>query len=63
VPFLGEIPLDLDVRVRSDSGEPVVATAPESRHAALYRDMARLVWAAIEQGGLAKPPPRIVIND
>jgi ATP-binding protein involved in chromosome partitioning len=63
VPFLGEIPLDLDVRIRSDLGEPVVATAPESRHAALYRDMARQVWAAIESGSLSRPPPRIVIND
>jgi ATP-binding protein involved in chromosome partitioning len=63
VPFLGEIPLDLDLRVRSDQGEPVVATAPESRHASLYRDMARQVWAAIESGSLSKPPPRIVIND
>jgi ATP-binding protein involved in chromosome partitioning len=63
VPFLGEVPLDIDLRIRSDSGEPVVATAPDSLHAALYRDMARQVWAAVESGALAKPPPRIVIND
>ncbi len=62
VPFLGEVPLDLDVRLRSDSGQPVVATAPESQHAAIYRDIARQIWVALESGGLSKPPPRIVMD-
>jgi ATP-binding protein involved in chromosome partitioning len=62
VPFLGEIPLDKEVRLRSDSGEPVVATQPESLHSALYRDVARQVWAALESGGLARPSPRIVME-
>jgi len=59
VPFLGEVPLDIDVRIRSDSGEPIVATAPESRHAAIYKDIARQVWAAVEGGNLARPAPKI----
>jgi ATP-binding protein involved in chromosome partitioning len=63
VPFLGEIPLDKEVRMRSDSGEPVVATQPDSLHAALYRDVARQVWAALEGGGLARPAPRIVVEN
>jgi ATP-binding protein involved in chromosome partitioning len=62
VPFLGEIPLDKEVRLRSDSGEPVVATQPGGLHAALYRDVARQVWAALEKGGLARPAPRIVME-
>lgn len=62
VPFLGEVPLDKDVRQRSDNGEPVTATLPESQHAAIYRDIARQVWASIENGGLARPAPRIVIE-
>jgi ATP-binding protein involved in chromosome partitioning len=62
VPFLGEIPLDKEVRLRSDSGEPVVATQPDSLHAAIYRDVARQVWAALEKGGLARPAPRIVVE-
>lgn len=61
-PFLGEVPLDKDVRLRSDSGEPVVATKPGSLHAAIYRDVARQVWAALEGGNLARPAPRIVIE-
>jgi ATP-binding protein involved in chromosome partitioning len=62
VPFLGEIPLDKEVRMRSDSGEPVVATLPDGLHAALYRDVARQVWAALEGGGLSRPAPRIVFE-
>ena len=59
VPFLGEVPLDMDVRLRSDEGRPVAATAPESQHAAIYRDIARQVWAQLEGGNLRKPAPKI----
>jgi ATP-binding protein involved in chromosome partitioning len=62
VPFLGEVPLDMDVRLRSDRGEPVVATAPDSRHTAIYRDIARQVWATVSSGSQLKAPPRIVIE-
>ena len=62
VPFLGEIPLDKEVRLRSDSGEPVAATQPDSLHAALYRDVARQVWASLSGGKLARPAPRIVVD-
>jgi ATP-binding protein involved in chromosome partitioning len=61
-PFLGEIPLDKEVRLRSDSGEPVVATQPDGLHAAIFRDVARQVWAALQGGGLARPAPRIVME-
>jgi ATP-binding protein involved in chromosome partitioning len=62
VPFLGEVPLDQELRERSDRGEPVVASQPYSRHAAIYRDIARQVWAAIEGGGLTRPAPKIVVE-
>ncbi len=63
VPFLGEIPLDKEVRLRSDRGEPVTATQPDSLHAAIYRDIARQVWTSLQGGGLARPAPRIVVED
>jgi ATP-binding protein involved in chromosome partitioning len=63
VPFLGEVPLDMEVRLRSDRGEPVVATLPDSLHAAIYRDIARQVWASLQGGGLARPAPRIVVEN
>jgi ATP-binding protein involved in chromosome partitioning len=63
LPFLGEVPLDIELRKRSDSGEPIVATLPESAHAAIYRDIARQVWTTIESGNLAKPAPSISYSD
>jgi len=60
VPFLGEVPLDIAIREKSDSGSPVVATAPDSAHAKYYRDIAMRV-----RDGLAassRPAPKIVIE-
>ena len=60
VPFLGEVPLDITIREKSDSGSPVVATAPGSAHAKYYRDIAVRV-----RDGLAtssRPAPKIVIE-
>jgi ATP-binding protein involved in chromosome partitioning len=37
VPFLGEIPLHMSIRLTSDAGTPVVASEPEGPHAAIYR--------------------------
>jgi len=37
VPFLGEIPLHMSIRVSSDSGTPVVESEPDGPHAAIYR--------------------------
>jgi ATP-binding protein involved in chromosome partitioning len=62
VPFLGEVPLDMVIRETSDSGRPVVATRPDSPHAAAYREIARAVWASLEGGTGARQAPRIVIE-
>lgn len=43
VPFLGELPLDLSIRLSSDQGVPVVAAHPNSSVAGLYRDIAKKV--------------------
>ena len=60
VPFLGEVPLDMEVRLRSDRGEPIVATLPESQHAAIYCDIARQIWATLEGGTMTRAAPRII---
>ena len=36
VPFLGEIPLDLDIRVAGDGGAPIVALKPDSPQSAAF---------------------------
>jgi len=40
VPFLGEIPIDLEIRKAGDAGTPVVAAAPESEAAAAFERVA-----------------------
>jgi ATP-binding protein involved in chromosome partitioning len=62
LPFLGEVPLDIDVRVRSDMGEPIVAAHPEGPHAAIFSSIADAVWSQIDAGTRRKSP-RIVIED
>ncbi len=61
VPYLGEVPLALDIRASSDSGRPIVLAAPESSHAEAYMSIARGVVAALE-GSRTRPAPRIVIE-
>jgi ATP-binding protein involved in chromosome partitioning len=62
-PFLGEVPLDKEVRLRSDAGEPVTASLPDSLHAAIYRDIARQLWQGLTGGDAARKPPRIIVEN
>ncbi|HKU94310.1 MAG TPA: iron-sulfur cluster carrier protein ApbC [Vineibacter sp.] len=61
VPFLGAVPLHLDIRIHSDDGHPIVAAQPDSAHARVYRDIAQRVWNAL-QGTTQRAAPRIVIK-
>jgi ATP-binding protein involved in chromosome partitioning len=45
--FLGEIPLDIIIRETSDSGNPIVASDPESAHSKAYMDIAKKIWGKI----------------
>jgi ATP-binding protein involved in chromosome partitioning len=47
VPFLGEIPLAMDIRESSDAGVPVVALKPESPQAIAFTDVAKALAAQI----------------
>ena len=60
VPFLGEVPLDIVIREKSDSGQPVVATMPDSPHAQAYRDIAARVRDGLQVA--SRPAPKIVIE-
>lgn len=48
LPFLGGIPLDIHIRETSDSGEPITVSAPDSAIAQSYREVARVLWQALE---------------
>ena len=62
IPFLGGVPLHLDIRERSDSGQPITATKPESIHAQIYRDIAAKTWSELQSSiGKQVKPPRLEI--
>jgi len=62
VPFLGEVPLEMQIRETSDAGSPIVASQPDSPHAAAYRSIAANVREQLGSGAAAKPVPKIVIE-
>jgi ATP-binding protein involved in chromosome partitioning len=47
VTFLGEVPLEMQIRETSDSGEPVVVSKPDGAEAKIYRDIATKVWQRV----------------
>lgn len=63
VPFLGEVPLAMAIRERSDAGDPIVAAEPHGPHAAAYRAAAAAMWdevAVLRNKG--RRAPAIVIE-
>ncbi len=62
VSFLGEVPLHITIREKSDAGLPVVATAPDSEHARIYRDIATKVLDQLKGGAGGRAAPKIVIE-
>ena len=63
VPFLGEVPLHLDIRTTSDSGHPIVVAQPDSPHSLVYKSIAGRVWKQLSapQRG-PRTAPRIVVR-
>ena len=61
VPFLGEVPLEMAIRTTSDDGTPIVASQPESLHAAHYQKIAAGLLAQLDNAR-PKAAPKIVIE-
>ena len=60
VPFLGEVPLHLDIRTTSDEGTPIVASRPDAPQSKIYRQIAERVWAELD--GAQRARPRILMQ-
>jgi ATP-binding protein involved in chromosome partitioning len=60
VPFLGEVPLALAIREKSDAGTPVVASDPDGPQAQSFRDIAARVRDELRVESRAAP--KIVIE-
>ena len=64
LPFLGALPLALEIRQEADSGRPTVVAEPQSRIAEIYREIARKVAIAIANTprDLSHKFPHIVVK-
>jgi ATP-binding protein involved in chromosome partitioning len=65
VPFLGEIPIDTNIRIGGDNGEPIVFGKPESPQAVVFRETARKLAAQISiqyQGTPQMPKIEILLE-
>ena len=62
--MLAEVPLDLEIREKSDAGVPLVISMPDSHQGEVYRTMADKVWQSLEtKEGQAGAPVKIVIEE
>ena len=61
VPYLGEVPLALDIRTSSDDGRPTVVAEPGGAYATAYRGIAAGVLGALREAR-PRPAPRIVTD-
>jgi ATP-binding protein involved in chromosome partitioning len=62
VPFLGEVPLTMDVREMSDAGTPVVVSNPDGAQATTYRSVAERVLERLQAESQAAEAPAIVFE-
>lgn len=64
LPFLGGIPLHIEIRELSDAGRPVVATHPDGPNAKAFREIAEAAWAGVQAGrGVGEPPKLELASD
>ncbi|MGA8548846.1 MAG: P-loop NTPase, partial [Stellaceae bacterium] len=61
--FLGEVPLDLQIRETSDDGRPITVSYPANPHSLVFRAIARRIWEKIAgSDAVGRAPPRIVVE-
>jgi ATP-binding protein involved in chromosome partitioning len=66
VPFLGEIPLVMEMRMGGDEGKPFVMRNPESEHAANIRKIVRALAAQVSINNMRdaqQQPVQIILGD
>ncbi|SDQ91699.1 ATP-binding protein involved in chromosome partitioning [Pseudovibrio sp. Tun.PSC04-5.I4] len=64
VPFLGEVPLTMEIREQSDTGTPITVSNPESAVSKAYGLIAAGLWQGVIQpsGDAARSAPQIIIE-
>ena len=56
VPFLGEVPLHMEIRSNSDGGTPVTVSNPDGPHAVIYKEIAGAVHKQLQAKADASGP-------
>jgi ATP-binding protein involved in chromosome partitioning len=62
VPFLGEVPLVMEIREMSDAGTPVVISSPDGPQAKVYREIAARVRDQLAEAKGGRTAPAIVFD-
>ena len=63
VTFLGEVPLQMEIRATSDEGTPIVVSKPDGPEAEIYRAIAAKVWERLNaERSTAAAAPAIVFE-
>ncbi|MEN0001777.1 MAG: iron-sulfur cluster carrier protein ApbC [Pseudomonadota bacterium] len=62
VPFLGEVPLHMDIRTHSDAGTPIVVSEPDGAHARIYEDIAAAILERLLADENSRKAPEIVFE-
>lgn len=63
IPFMGHIPLHIDIREKSDIGAPIVVSQPQSEHAKRFYEITQKIIDAVErERGDESEGPEIVIE-
>lgn len=61
-PFLGEVPLHMDIRVTADAGAPIVVAKPDGPHAMAYKEIAARVMTILEAPPATPAPKRVAFG-
>jgi ATP-binding protein involved in chromosome partitioning len=60
LPFLGEIPLNPDIRFGGDNGTPIVIGKPDSPESKVFHDLAKQVAARVSVVNFSRKSPGII---
>ncbi len=60
IPFLGEIPIDIDLRINSDAGTPMFIKDPKSNTAKVYLEISKKLLETLEKNAIRQP--KIVLD-
>jgi ATP-binding protein involved in chromosome partitioning len=63
VDFLGELPLDMDIRIASDGGTPIAISDPDGPHSITFSDIANSIARKVQKNKTQNLPPVIETLD